>query len=308
MPLVPLARYPVPRYPTRVEIRADRDLLLRHVPPAWRMVPGMGTILALFLAAEAGAAETPAGQAAPGAGAIVAPLFRHGEGRGSFGCVAVAAPVFLSEEEAMAVISEELGRRGVALTQRNQVWEDARIAPRRAEMLIPKGVDAGKLSWDEETRLIRPVDVAGKAAPLEVDGIDPAKHIAVEFVSNQEYESLGGYDPHRVNVRYEADPDRLSSRMSTVSSTNLGDAAEHVAESVRRTHVAKDYFAAFYDPMARMDWRSIKVPEDLPKEQREAAWKEVRAKAEAAAKEQSLAQLRLQVRDFIAWLEGQGAL
>ncbi|MCZ7584672.1 MAG: hypothetical protein M5R36_15785 [Deltaproteobacteria bacterium] len=45
--------------------------------------------------------------------AIVAPVFEHGEGRGSIGCVMVNGPVFLSEEEALAVIKTALEKRGL---------------------------------------------------------------------------------------------------------------------------------------------------------------------------------------------------
>jgi hypothetical protein len=47
------------------------------------------------------------------AGSLVAPLFIHGDGHGTFGCRAVNPPVFLSEEEAREVVIEEAKRAGI---------------------------------------------------------------------------------------------------------------------------------------------------------------------------------------------------
>ena len=45
----------------------------------------------------------------------VAPIFEHGDGRGATGCVVVSPPVFLSEEEGMQILREELAKHGVHL-------------------------------------------------------------------------------------------------------------------------------------------------------------------------------------------------
>ena len=45
----------------------------------------------------------------------VAPIFKHGEGRGATGCIVVSPPVFLSEEEALQIVKEELAKHGVQL-------------------------------------------------------------------------------------------------------------------------------------------------------------------------------------------------
>jgi hypothetical protein len=55
---------------------------------------------------------------APGnvrANAKVAPIFEYGAGRAGDGCVVVNPPVFLSEQDAMQVIREELKKSGVVL-------------------------------------------------------------------------------------------------------------------------------------------------------------------------------------------------
>ena len=48
--------------------------------------------------------------------AIVAPIFQHGEGRGATGCIVMSPPVFLSEEEALLVVREELGKSEMGQT------------------------------------------------------------------------------------------------------------------------------------------------------------------------------------------------
>ena len=47
----------------------------------------------------------------------VAPLFLHGEGMGAFGCVMIAPPAFLSEDEALSVINAAAADYGLKFTQ-----------------------------------------------------------------------------------------------------------------------------------------------------------------------------------------------
>ena len=47
----------------------------------------------------------------------IAPLFLHGEGTGAFGCVMIAPPAFLSEEEALSVINAAAAEYGLKFTQ-----------------------------------------------------------------------------------------------------------------------------------------------------------------------------------------------
>ena len=52
---------------------------------------------------------------------IAAPLFIHGEGRGSMGCVMIAPPVFLSEHEALEVINEVAADYGISFAQGDEL-------------------------------------------------------------------------------------------------------------------------------------------------------------------------------------------
>lgn len=286
MDLQPIRRYAEPAYPTRHMLLADPGILQRHLPPSWQRLAGVGGILAFFLQAEvlAGEAATPAPPV--GGAAIIAPIFRHGEGRGSFGCVAVSPPVFLSEEEALVVIGEELGRKGVALSQRATVWTDTPVAPRTVERVFTK---------KEGEKDKPPVEDTANAKSLVVDAVDPGKGIAVEYIAQANYETLGGVDPYRG---------------STVSSFDFIDAAGYLARKAAVHHEAgKRWMGVFYDPMGRApEAQRAEMPAGLDEKAKEAWWKQDWEQRTAAARKVAVEQLRLQVRDFVAWLEAQGAL
>ena len=57
----------------------------------------------------------PAGDIAPPT-LNIAPLFVHGDGMGAFGCVMIAPPAFLSEDEALSVINEVAKGYGLTFT------------------------------------------------------------------------------------------------------------------------------------------------------------------------------------------------
>jgi hypothetical protein len=111
----PVRKYAQPKYPTRLEIAARPDLLQRHQPPTWRKWPELTGAAGLFLLADTArlsaahnSLECSKNPAQTNAVAIVAPIFRHGEGFGATGCIVMSPPVLLSEEEALQVIREEM--------------------------------------------------------------------------------------------------------------------------------------------------------------------------------------------------------
>jgi len=271
----PLKSYRPPRYPTRLEVLSDPDLLNRHLPPAWRNLPEMAGAVALCLAVNSTACKAQAGPPrASNTTAIVAPIFEHGEGRGAVGCVVVAPPVFLSEEEAWQVIDEELARVGVKLSQREFEVRGVKIPQRREEWKATGGRAESKI-----------VDQPGKRAPYKADRVDPAKKVVVEFVSQPDYHRLGG-----------------AWSWSTVQSYNFKEVAKSVAEQVKKDAKERIYFGALYDPAAssgREELRQAQTPEDWRK-----IWEERRKKGKA----ESQRLLRLQVQDFVKWLQGQGVI
>ena len=103
----PVQHHEQPRYPTRREVLAGAATF------ALANLAGCGFVFA----------ETDGGKI------IVAPIFEHGAGRGAEGCRAVAPPVFLSEEEGMQILREELAKHGVQL----KAWRHYRGSSRAGQ-------------------------------------------------------------------------------------------------------------------------------------------------------------------------------
>ena len=90
MEIKPLKNYAKPGYPIRPEVD-ERPELLRLLPKRWQanpaVVAALTACLAMAAAGRSAAADTPT---------CVAPVFEHGRGTGSFGCVAVNPPEYPS--------------------------------------------------------------------------------------------------------------------------------------------------------------------------------------------------------------------
>lgn len=292
MKTTPVKRRHVPRYPTKLQAVARPDLLRRNLPPGWRAVPEMAGAVALFLAANITAgrgADKAAG--ASSTAAIVAPVFDHGEGRGSTGCVAVAPPVFLSEEEAWQVIQEELAGSGVQLSEKKRAIQAVK-APLAEQVENTKGEILLQLrDPTQQPDFFSPKP--DNKAPFNVDAMDPRKHIAVEFVSTDDFTRLcrpGWRTPNG------------GLGMSTVSTYRVKELASLVAERVKKESQEKLYFGAFYDPCG------YATPKDTSRTNDPEVWKKRYEEAQAATAAESKRLLRLQVQDFVKWLQAQGAI
>ncbi len=123
----PVERSRPPAYPTRREVLAGA---------ATFVLTGLTECSFCFAAAE-------------GERVSVAPIFEHGEGRGATGCVVISPPVFLSEEEALQIVKEELAKHGVKLAA-GPLLKDLRIAPRRTQQ-IEDDEKSKKVVVDEST-------------------------------------------------------------------------------------------------------------------------------------------------------------
>ncbi len=267
----PVKRYRTPEYPVRLEVLADPDLLLRNVPGNWaRNAVLMGALSALLATQSCRPAEKTGGAVKLDPAAVaVAPVFEHGEGRGSTGCVAVAPPSFLSEEEALVVITEELTKAGLEMSGKNVVLEGVVIPPPTMRVRIN----------DKEEEV-----TYGRPEPLAMDLVDGKHAIGVEYVSMPDYAVLGG-----------------GQSLSSVQSYDFRRVAAGVAARVKE-QATGIRFGTFYDPMVGVgpDWLGNA---GNPKDQM-AAWKKACDEAQAESKRL----LRLQVKDFVDWLKGQGAI
>ena len=135
----PMRRGRVARYPTKLEVLARPELLRRHLPSAWlsraELAAAAGAFLTVNLAGCSPGAATGQGAGRKAtlkadAAAMVAPVFERGLGRGSTGCVIMNPPDFVSEEEAMRIVREELAARGLEMSDGGDPLEGVTIPSR----------------------------------------------------------------------------------------------------------------------------------------------------------------------------------
>jgi hypothetical protein len=279
----PVKRYRSPAYPTRLAVLDDPDLLLRHVPGRWQKSAVTMAALSAFLAANACVQAADKGASAKAKGAVVAPIFEHGDGRGATGCVVVTPPVFLSEEEALVVITAELAKAGVRVTGKNVLLDGVRLPQAPPVALAKDGAPLLTATAGLKARL-----VPGPGIPLEADIVANGQKVAVEYVSAREQQSLGAV---RRNI------------LSSVQGHDTKSIAAHVAKEVAKQ--GKDiHFGAFYDPIIglELDWDKVE------KLKTAAEHREFREKSMAKCRLEAKRLLRLQVKDFVDWLKGQGVI
>jgi hypothetical protein len=294
----PVRRYAPPGYPTRRELltRPAEEHLAFGVP--WPLGPGVAAAVGLLLAgglagcvdrgpgttappadAPPGAATAPTPASRPGvklARTVVAPLFLHGSGRGATGCVIMTPPVFLSEEEALLVIREELALHGIELGPGGRKLGDIQVAPR-----VRRRLDDGSLDsdWLDFVRDRGVVPIPDKAAALEIDAEDPRQGVAIEFVSVADYRALGGIgsEVELVDERGQV----TGGISSSVEDYDFRDAAQYVVAEARRQGLTPMRLGVFYDPFTQ-------------------------SADEDEARRRSRDLLRQQAQDFARWLRLQG--
>lgn len=162
----PVNKYRQPRYPDKLKVLSNPGAL-KNLPDRWKYNVQVGAALSTLLILTLTACERK-GETGPvgvNVKAEVAPIFEHGSGRGSFGCVSIAPPAFLSEEEAFKVIQEEGKRYGI-----NFKTEGFTVS----KVKIPETSFQGKVT-DSRT------------GNLELDGYDSGKKVGVEFISEEDY-------------------------------------------------------------------------------------------------------------------------
>ena len=281
-----------PGYPEKEEFFAALDDA-GYLPSRWAknsvVMAALGMTLALS-ACSAPAAEDVTGAAEGETGAAetetkadgravftaaVAPVFIHGEGSGGFGCVAVTSPYFFSEAEAFEIIRSEAELYGGLVFDGDEppVLENVRIPQTSLN-------DSGK-------KLITPY-VNGS---LELDGADREKHIAFEFVSSSDV-----VEWKKENGVY-----------STVSTYDMQSTAKDLQKGIKH-HKGELQVGIFYDPYdyAALSGQYSEIDKKHSGPDRD--WAAVQEEKDEAAKAVSEENLRMQVRDFIDWLKGQGVI
>ncbi len=296
----PVHRDRRPQYPTKLAALADPSLLRRHVPAPWLSRPEIAGTLSLVLAGSAaGCRPEVRGSPRPEA-AQVAPVFVHGKGiaesltpsagvAGMLGCIAVAAPTYLPEDEALAIIADELRSAGLTPSAQN--------VPMKSVIVRGRVLRSG-LEWvsDHTGSAFEPA-----IGPLVADLADAQQHVYVEYVTPEDFYLLGGDDTRSY-------------------SANLKEGAALAGRAVAgQAHGV--WFGAFYDPVEYYGFGEGDRSEDAEvatpppgetKEQREQ--RELEAllswfkRGEAKGQERAKAHLRAQAQDFVNWLKAQGAI
>ena len=288
--VTPVKKAKVPAYPNLREAAGD-PTLLQALPRRWKqsraMLAAMAALSAMGLSAcsaePAASADSSAVFATSSSfSGAVAPIFYHGEGTGSMGCVSVAPSVFFSEQEALAIIRSEVSAAGLRFAD----------APDSRFIAQPK---------IREELFLRPEDGMIRVKygePVTLDAVDEEKRVAISFVSMSEGQltidnGQGEFFTGSTVAQYEA------RRRAEDAAEAFQDAGTPYAVGV------------FYDPgnapaVQQQYWERLEKAQEegTPWETMEPDYEAYHEELRAASEKN----LRAQVRDFLQWLEGQGIL
>ena len=310
----PLSKYPIPAYPSFKEAQAAPELLAA-VPRRWTGSPRFAALIgagliARTLSTQAGDSTAtpaePAVAAAPlpdpahgrtvaksvqRATAAVAPLLDEAlrrDGRGSFGCVAVNPPSFLSEDEALELIGAELKAVGLNVKEGVPLAGTGTLKNQRLNMRSFKSFKEEQESRDKPV-----TDDDVELAEHDFDLGDTNRAIYVEYLSHGDYSRL------------------TPPSMSTASYMDFPALAKRVSTALQKSKPERPaVFGVFFDPLAHRERHGADTAGLSPEMQRLVRGEEARAETSgeknvnASAKDK----LRQQVQYFIAYLRQQGTL
>ncbi len=293
MKALPATKYQSPKYPSKKQVQEQPQLLKRCVSSRWQKLFDAGLSGAMLAGISlAGCQNDSAQNPAPIGGsqigsiqnpsqstattskqtnklaALVAPVFEHGEGRGTSGCLVAAPPVFLSEEEAFVVIKEELAKHGIELDKEKVIINDINLTP-----VTVKDADEMSIEKDQQQ-------------PLEIYLKNSSKEINIAFVSQDDYFQLGG-----------------KKSISSVQGYNIKNIALQVRNQIQND-AKQGTYGIFYDPMSIFKFYELREYENIPNISSEERFKLMLKKAVEPSKEL----LRQQVQDFADWLKEQKAI
>jgi hypothetical protein len=181
----------------------------------------------------------------------------------------MSPPVFLSEEEALQIIKEELSKVGIKLGE-GMPLPDVRIDYEDPFSKWP----TSERSWLGEP-------TADTTQPGELDAVDRERRVAVEMITS-------------------GDHSKFRRIISSAVSYDTHGLAQHTADCIRDQLHRDLRVGIFYDPL---ECRNFEVFDS-----KERGEKKVRAAflfgdPNDPAKIRAREQLRRQVQDFIVWLE-----
>lgn len=196
------------------------------------------------------------------------PLFEYGEGTGAIGCVSIAAPVFMSEEEAFAVLSATFSEAGLILSQKA-------VTLKNINLPVTNMYELGGEEGPYET----------KQGDLTPDGL-LEYDLPVIFISTKDVESWH----------------KDTGMISTVSTYKVKKTAQTLAENNPHLVVFYDPIAGLdYSKLLTLERKDGESDESYYLRRSAAEQEEANV-----ARTESERLLRLQAETFIAWLADGG--
>ena len=309
-------KYAPPKYPTLADA-SRTPMLLKKLPSRWeknaKVIAAVGLLGAISLT-SCGILEPKNNTGTgynPGSDKLlnVAPLFIHGEGTGSMGCVMISPPVFMSEEEALAIIKSETESAGLDFS--------AASIPEYAAT-NNKGKETSQYSWENSKYQLGDGNIG-------LDLYDEKKSVAVTFISMEEADQRslpdknGNYWESSVSSYHPRELAELSAEDFAKQNGDIAvgvfydpgvpwdtDEQRRILEeyNARTEEIYKTYYEPYiiYDDEGFVDSDKMNLAEYSKK------YDEARMEYEANIKLLIEKDLREQVRDFIEWLQGQGII
>ena len=241
MTIEPVKNYKTPAYPTIERYVYNPQEFLRNAPRSWF---GNKAVMTALLAFTVGGTNCVYGQIIkpdteqtdkkPNKNdqtqqeeqqqiSFVAPIFIHGNGVSSFGCVMVTPPVIISEQDAMEIIKNEFAKHNIKL-----------------ETKTDKSIDVQVKEYD-----FKKEEVVTKTKKMQFDGFSPDLNFVVEFVSDRDAEYA----------------DNEEGYWSSVWSNDLKSLAEKLQKQIKED--GKLNAVVFYDPVTyvkdrkNLSWKEI---------------------------------------------------
>lgn len=168
----------------------------------------------------------------------IAPIFAHGDGSGATGCIVMSPPVFISEDEARAIIFNALRAEGIKF--------DTIDCPEIKFKSFPLANDC--FMGEEDT-----IKVPDAKIELKMDGYNKELNLAVQFVSLNDF------------FKFRSDDGCWSS----VQGYNTKKAAEIIRNELIES--GKTNAAVFYDPIPSAKFKRHEGWEIVEKEAKEEA-------------------------------------
>jgi len=212
MIIQPVYSYRSPNIPTRDYVD-DNPEILNHIPRRWMSDAAVLTALAgTVILISSCKSNTPHKSTQV---SKVAPIFKHGEGISSFGCIAINPPVVLDEAEAREIIKQEALKSGLLL-------EPTRSST--VEYPIPQSSTILKRRFRYEFTTVH------------LDGVDKKKRIYYKYISESSAMKLSPPDNFR-STAYGLDTKQIATTLRNELSGTKHNGT----------------YGVFYDPLVSTD-------------------------------------------------------